>query len=66
LFGFRKINAPAARFLDLPWHNSSGVTYGLQMVLPPQFVLLPPPPSALTTVGTTRVLRNSMVAPRTS
>lgn len=43
--------------------NTNG--YGLQMVFP-QLVPLPPPPSAFTTVGMTRVLINSTTAPRTS
>jgi len=39
--------------------------YGLQIVLPPQFVV-PAPPSALTAVGTTKVLRKRTAAPSTS
>ena len=43
-----------------------GLVYGLHIELPPQFVLVPPPPSARTTVGVTKVLRNRTAAPTTS
>ena len=46
--------------------NLSVPVYGLHIPEPPQFVVLPPPPSAFTTVGVTKVLRNNTAVAMTS
>ena len=66
LFGFRKsgdLLAPAPRnWRKIPKRRF----YGLHMPPPPQPVLVPLPPSALTAVGVTNVVRNRTAAPRAS
>jgi hypothetical protein len=66
LFGFRKTGGLAVSLLNLPCKIARKPIYGLHIELPPQLVAVPLPPSARTTVGITKVLRNSTAAPKTS
>lgn len=63
LFHFCKIGELAVTSADLSWHNAVDQRgYGLHSVLPQ--LVVPTPPSARATVGTTRVLRRRIAALR--
>jgi len=66
LFGFRKSDNIVALASET-WRKMLRIfVYGLHKPEPPQFVALPPPPSAFTAVGVTKVVRNSTAAPSAS